>query len=172
MPTEETLYEGQFLRVCRRGRWEYAERTNARGAVVILAVTPDDRVLFTEQFRPPVEDRVIELPAGLVGDQPGEENVHDAAMRELLEETGYRATRIRPLTDGPSTAGFSNERVALVRALDLEQAGPGGGDASEDIRVHEIPRETVHAWLEERHAAGALIDPKVYAGLYFLRGSD
>lgn len=168
MTTAEVLYEGRFLRVCRRGRWEYAERTNAVGAVVIVAVTPDDRVLLTEQARPPVNDSVLELPAGLIGDQSFDENFRDAAIRELEEETGFRAGEIRLLTDGPSTAGLSNEHVILVRASHLERVGPGGGDETEDIRVHAVPTTEVDAWLARRHADGTLIDPKIYAGLYFL----
>ena len=67
----ELLYEGRWLRMCRRGRWEYAERTHGEGmAVIIVAATPDDRVLFVEQPRVPLGARTIEMPAGLVGDQP------------------------------------------------------------------------------------------------------
>ncbi len=168
MTTTEVLYEGQFLRMCRRDRWEYVERTNASGAVVIVAVTPDGRVLLTEQPRPPVDAPVLELPAGLIGDQPFDENYQDTAIRELEEETGFRADEITTLTDGPSTAGLSNETVILVRASKLERVGPGGGDDTEDIRVHEIPCSEVDDWLARRRADGALIDPKVYAGLYFL----
>ena len=168
MSEVEVLYEGRFLRMCRRGCWEYAERTNAVGAVVIVAVTPDDRVLLTEQARPPVNDNVLELPAGLIGDQSDQEDYRAAAIRELEEETGFRASEITALTDGPSTAGLSNERVILVRASRLERVGPGGGDDTEDIRVHAVPRTEVDEWLARRHADGALIDPKVYAGLYFL----
>ena len=172
MSAVEVLYEGKFLRLCRRGRWEYAERTGATGAVVILALTPDDCVLLTEQIRPPVDAPVLELPAGLIGDQPGEENYRDTAIRELEEETGYRSSEITLLTDGPSTAGLSNEQVFLVRAGGLERIGPGGGDDTEDIRVHAIPRTEVHDWLAKWRADGALIDPKVYAGLYFLFRGD
>ena len=168
MSEVEVLYEGRFLRVCRRGRWEYAERTNAAGAVVIVAVTPDDRVLITEQIRPPVNDRVLELPAGLIGDRSPDEGYRDAAVRELEEETGFRAGEISLLTDGPSTAGLTSEHVILVLASQLTRVGPGGGDDTEDIQVHEVPRAKVNDWLARRHSDGALIDPKVYAGLYFL----
>ena len=168
MPASDILFEGRFLRLRRRGSWEYAERTNAAGAVVIVAVTSDDRVLFTEQTRPPVDARVVELPAGLIGDQPGEHDYRTTARRELEEETGYRASRITLLTEGPSTAGLSNEHVVLVRAEGLERVGAGGGDDSEDITVYEIRREQIDGWLEQQRAEGLLVDPKVYAGLYFL----
>ena len=64
----ETLYQGRWLRLRRRGRWEFAERNNPGGAVIILAITPDDKVLFVEQYRVAVQQFTIEMPAGLVGD--------------------------------------------------------------------------------------------------------
>jgi ADP-ribose pyrophosphatase len=69
---------------------------------------------------------------------------------------------------GPSSSGMSTEQVAFVRALDLVKVGPGGGDETENIVVHEIPRAEAGAWLFARAAAGYSIDPKLFAGLWFL----
>lgn len=168
MDQTDTLFNGRYLRIRRRGHWEYAERTNASAAVIIVAVTPEDRLLLVEQFRIPVNARSIEMPAGLVGDIADGESVEAAALRELEEETGWRAGRIQHLMSGPSSSGMSNEVVAFVRALDLVRVGAGGGDDSEDIRVHEVPRAEVPAWLSARLAEGYSIDPKLYAGLWFL----
>ncbi|HRO88420.1 MAG: NUDIX hydrolase [Chiayiivirga sp.] len=168
MDQTDTLFNGRYLRIRRRGHWEYAERTNASAAVIIVAVTPEDRLLLVEQFRIPVNARSIEMPAGLVGDIADGESVEAAALRELEEETGWRAGRIDYLMAGPSSSGMSNERVAFVRALDLVRVGPGGGDETEDIRVHEIPRADAAAWLSARMREGYSIDPKLYAGLWFL----
>jgi ADP-ribose pyrophosphatase len=165
----ETLYEGKWLRLRRRGRWEYAERTHADGmAVIILAVTPDGEVLFVEQMRVPVGARTIEMPAGLVGDQPGEDTLEDAARRELEEETGWRARDVEVLLAGPTSSGMSNERVAFVRARHLERVGPGGGDATEDITVHAVPLARAPAWLMEKYAEGYALDLKLWAGLWML----
>ena len=60
----ETLYEGHWLSLRKRGRWEYAERNNPGGAVIILAVTPEDKVLFVEQYRVSILQNTIEMPAG------------------------------------------------------------------------------------------------------------
>ena len=68
MDQTETLFNGRYLRIRRRRHWEYAERTNASAAVIIVAITPEDRLLLVEQFRIPVDARSIEMPAGLVGD--------------------------------------------------------------------------------------------------------
>ncbi|MBS0556618.1 MAG: NUDIX hydrolase [Proteobacteria bacterium] len=170
MTQTQTLFNGQWLRLRKRGRWEFAERTNPGGGVIIVAVTPDDRLVFVEQWREAISARTIEMPAGLVGDRdgtPGESAV-DAAQRELLEETGYRAGRIEFLMAGPSSAGMSNEVIAFVRAFDLVREHAGGGDRSENIIVHEVARSEAPQWLLARSRAGFSIDPKLFAGLYFL----
>lgn len=166
----ETLYQGRWLTMRQRGRWEYVERNNPGGAVIILAVTPEDRVLFVEQYRVPILQRTIEMPAGLVGDlaEQSGEGALIAAVRELEEETGYRCGRMEFIHEGPSSSGMSTEMIAFARAWDLEKVGPGGGDETEDIIVHEVPRTEAGAWLFARAAEGYSIDPKLFAGLWFL----
>lgn len=166
----ETLYEGHWLSLRKRGRWEYAERNNPGGAVIIVAITPDDNVLFVEQYRVPILQKTIEMPAGLVGDlidQP-DESALQAAQRELEEETGYRCQRMEFIHRGPSSSGMSTEMIAFVRAWDLQKVGPGGGDETEEIAVHEVPRREAGAWLFARAAEGYSIDPKLFAGLWFI----
>lgn len=170
MTETKTLCNGKWLRLKRRGRWEYAERTNPGGGVMIIAVTPEERILFVEQYRPAIECMTIEMPAGLVGDvaSSADESAVDAAHRELVEETGYRAGRIDFLMAGPTSAGMSNEILAFVHARDLVRVEQGGGDETEDITVHEVPRREAAAWLIEKINAGYSIDPKMFAGLYML----
>ncbi len=159
---------GKFLRLVKAGRWEYVERTNARAVVGIVAVTDDGHLILTEQFRPPVGQPVIELPAGLVGDEStGSESIEAAARRELLEETGFQADRLEVLTEGPPSAGMSAEVITLLRAAGLKRRGAGGGIDNESITVHAVPLDGARRWLDARSRTGALIDPKVYAGLYF-----
>lgn len=165
----ETVYEGKWLRMKRRGRWEFAERTNAGGmAVIIIAVTPDGNLVFVEQERIPVEGKTIEMPAGLVGDIDGAESIELAASRELLEETGWQAGRIELLMSGPTSSGMSNERVAFVRARDLVRVHAGGGDDSEQIIVHEVPVADAPAWMARKMAEGYQLDAKLWAGLWLL----
>ena len=169
MAETETLFNGRWLRLRRRGRWEFAERTNPGGGVIIIAVTPENRILFVEQWREAVRSKTIEMPAGLVGDLgDSAESAVAAAARELTEETGYRAGRVELLMAGPSSAGMSNEMIAFVRAYDLTREHVGGGDHTEDIIVHEISREDAPAWLVQKWREGYSIDPKLFAGLYFL----
>jgi ADP-ribose pyrophosphatase len=165
-----TLHTGKFLALVKEGRWEYADRVNATGAAIIVAVTEEQKLLLVEQYRIPVHARTIELPAGIIGDEQGssDESHVDAARRELTEETGYEAGQIEALTHGPASAGLGSEVVTLFRAFKLRRVGPGGGVAHEDITVHEVSLNEIDAWLAAKAKAGALIDSKVYAGLYFI----
>jgi ADP-ribose pyrophosphatase len=165
--SSELIGEGSFLRLCRRGGWEYVERVNATGVVAMLAITDDDEILFVEQFRPAVNARVLELPAGLVGDVEGDDSLETAANRELVEETGYRAARVEPLVSIPSSAGLTTETTVLFRCSELAKVGPGGGDDTEDITVLPVKRSEAGAWVARRIADGMLVDAKVFAGLYY-----
>ncbi len=166
----ESLFTGKFLSLVREGRWEYAERVNATGAAIIVALTGEQKLLLVEQYRVPCHARTLELPAGIIGDEPGAaaESHAEAARRELLEETGYLAGRIEALTTGPASSGLTSELVTFFKATELRKTGTGGGVEHEEIAVHEVPLEQVHAWALERAAKGVLVDPKLFAGLYFL----
>ncbi|HWG67040.1 MAG TPA: NUDIX hydrolase [Rhodanobacteraceae bacterium] len=166
----ETLYAGKWLTLKQRAHWEFVERNNPQGAVIIVAVTPDDRVLFVEQYRVPIRQLTIEMPAGLIGDagHDGDVDAADTARRELEEETGWTCGRVELLHSGPSSAGMSTEMMHFVRALDLRRVGHGGGDETEDIIVHEVPRNDAGTWLRAMVAKGYSIDPKLFAGLWFL----
>jgi ADP-ribose pyrophosphatase len=171
--TATTLAQGRFLRLVNAGGWEYAERVNASGVVAVIAVTEDREIILTEQYRPAVKKRVIDMPAGLAGDIPGEETeaLATAARRELLEETGYRARRMKFLTAGPPSAGMSSEIVSFFLAKGCRRVADGGGDDHEEIDVHVVPLKSVAAWLRKRAGKRRCVDPKVYAALYFAERS-
>jgi len=166
----EILYQGQWLRLVRRGHWESCERTHCKDglAVLIIALTPHDEVLFVEQYRVPLGARTIEMPAGLVGDERDDDSLEAAARRELIEETGWDPGRVDILLIGPTSSGMSNERIAFVRARDLRKVGAGGGVKDEDITVHTIPRRDAPAWLMQKYQEGLQLDPKLWAGLWML----
>lgn len=168
--TPRVLHHGRWLTLRERGGWEYVDRNNPGGAVIIVAVTDDDRVLLVEQFRVPIQQTTIEMPAGLVGDLRGQadESALLAAQRELEEETGYACEHLSYLHAGPSSAGMSTETMTFVRAHGLRRVGAGDGDDSEDIIVHEVPRAEAGRWLLDKAEAGFSIDPKLFAGLWFL----
>ncbi len=163
------LFRGRYLGLVESGGWEFATRTNASSVAVLIPVTGDNEIILVEQYRVPVSSRVVELPAGLVGDQGDpDEPILQAARRELIEETGYAAGRITQLLECPSSAGMSDEIITFFLAEDLSKIGPGGGDDSEDIQVHCVPLDEVAEWLGVQHRKGLLLDPKVYTALYWL----
>jgi ADP-ribose pyrophosphatase len=162
------VHTGRFLELVEQDGWEFVRRRNAPAVVGIVAVTPDARLLLVEQPRLPVGAAVVELPAGLVGDEQADEDPLVAAGRELEEETGWRAAKLRLLARGPSSAGLTSEVVTLVRAEQLSRVAAGGGVAGERITVHAVPLAEVAQWLAARARDGALIDHKVQAGLWWL----
>ena len=162
-----TVFEGKHVLVRERDGWEFVERTKAKEAVVIIAVTDDDRVILTEQYRRPVDARVIDFPAGLIENGGAEET----ARRELEEETGFTCERVEQLAAGPASPGITSEIVHLYRASGVKQRGKGGGVEGEDIAVHTVPRREIEAWLRGWANAGLLIDLKVWSGLYFIEKS-
>lgn len=164
----ETLFETRWLGIYRIGHWDFTRRPNADACVAILALTPADEVVLVEQFRVPVQQRVIDIPAGLVGDE--EEHRGEAlaatAGRELLEEAGFRAGRIEELHSSPTSPGMTSEFTYLFLATELTQEHAGGGVGGEDITVHLVPRASLRSWLKEKEAAGCAIDYKMFAALW------
>ncbi len=169
MKNRTTLHAGRYLGLYEVDGWEFVSRQNARAVVVMIAVNAAGQLLLVEQFRPPLQASTIELPAGLVGDlDDPDESLLTAAQRELLEETGYHSDQLELMLTCPSSAGMSDEMISFVLAKNLQRVGSGGGDASEDIIVHEIALPDVADWLQARIAGGAPIDPKIYSALYWL----
>lgn len=169
-PEPRVLHAGRFLELRSRSGWEYAARSNASGVVGILAVTPSREILLVEQFRPPVGKFVLELPAGLAGDEPLQagEPLLTAARRELLEETGHEARRWHSLGDGPSSAGLTDETVTLflatgaIQVRHLEHFGVG----NERIVLHRVAIAEVADFLARRQREGVAVDFKIAASLF------
>ena len=164
-----THHQGRYLSLVETDNWEYVTRSNAHAVVVIVALTGDGNIVLVEQYRRPVDRRVIELPAGLVGDMHGpDEDVLEAARRELIEETGFEAQTVELVMESPSSAGMTDEIVSFIRARGLKRIGAGGGDDSEDIITHLIPLDQVDNWLQQQQAGGCYLDPKIFTALYWL----
>jgi ADP-ribose pyrophosphatase len=167
----KVVYDGRFLKFFTYGAWEYIQRKNCTAIVIIVAVTKEQDVVFVEQYRPPVGRIVIEFPAGLANDRGlrTKETALAAAKRELVEETGYKAGRMVKMFDGPVSSGSSADLVTMYLARDVEKVAQGGGDEFESIIVHSVPLQQVDAWLARMKRRGCLVEPKIYAGLYFLK---
>jgi ADP-ribose pyrophosphatase len=156
----EVVWSGRFIEAKRLGKWEFVSRTRGVGAAVILAVE-DGHVLLVEQYRVPLGARCLELPAGLVGDESEGEAAAVAAIREIEEETGYRAERAVDLGRYHASPGMSSEGFTLIRAEGLSRVGEGGGVEGENIEVHRVKLEEVTEFVAGRRAAGVAIDSKL-----------
>ena len=160
---EEIVWQGKFVTMKTRGRWEYAGRSRGIRAAAIIAIDEDDRVLLVSQYRVPLGAFCLEIPAGLIGDVEGHEGegALEAAKRELEEETGYRAGMMEVVGDFYSSPGMVSESFTLLRARDLERVGDGGGVEGEDIRVHQVKLNSlpryVAKWREQGHAVDVRI---------------
>lgn len=170
----EIKFHGRFLSLAKRGRWEFATREHGAEVAVIIAVTPAQELVLVEQYRIPIQLSAIELPAGLIGDEAefAHEDAAQAAARELEEETGFRPARMRLLMRTPTSAGLTDETALFFQAGDLTRVSAGGGDETEDIRVHVIALDQIRPWLAQQYQAGKAIDPKVYTALYWLEHPD
>lgn len=167
----EKKYEGRFLNFIQEGQWEYVKRNNCSGIVSVFTMTKENILVFTEQYRVPLKKWVIEFPAGLAGDIPNQsqEKLEQAALREMEEEIGYSAKSLKFLFEGPPSAGLSGEIIHFFKAQEMFKVGEGGGEEDEQIVVHEIPLLQIDEFLVKKIKEGILIDPKFYAGLYFLK---
>jgi ADP-ribose pyrophosphatase len=162
----KTVFEGKHLFVRERDEWQFVERKKAKEAVAVLAETDAGEIILTEQHRKPVDARVIDFPAGLVGDEDGTNDPAATAKKELEEETGYTCDSVELLTRGPSSPGITSEIVSLYRAHGVKKRGEGGGVGGEDITVHAVPRGSVREFLRKKEREGILTDLKL--GLYLL----
>ena len=168
---EEIVWQGRFVTVKRRGKWEYASRARGIRAAVILAIDEAGHAILVEQYRVPLGRICLELPAGLIGDDDGseDESPETAANRELEEETGYTAAHMENLGEFYSSPGMVSESFTLLRATGLTKIGEGGGTDSEDITVHRVKLDHlpqfVAAWRARGHAVDVRIAILMAAGL-------
>jgi ADP-ribose pyrophosphatase len=156
----ETVWEGKYISVLKRGPWEYVSRTGSADAVVVLAEV-DGKIVLVEQYRVPVGGRCLELPAGLVGDEDANAGVEDTAVKELEEETGYTAERVEILGEFQSSPGMVAESFTLVRAHGVRKIGEGGGTEHEDIAVHLVERSQIPDFIAGRRREGVAVDVKL-----------
>lgn len=166
---KETLYDGKYIRVVKIDNWEFVERVNVGGAAIIIPVAIRDNqkhILLIREYRVPLQAYNISLPAGLIGDVHKEDPMNGAA-RELIEETGYEAGRLRFLTEGCASSGLSNETLKFYLADRLKKVSDGGGDETEDITTYWVPLYKVEDTLDAWRLTGDYIDPKIYMALYF-----
>lgn len=129
------------------------------GAVAVVALDEQDRVLMIRQYRHPAAATLWEIPAGL-RDVTGEPLV-ETAQRELLEEAGYRAGEWHVLADFLSSPGITTERLRVFLARDLTEVPDG---EREYVRQHEEAYLTV-AWVPLREAIRGVLAGDLHNGV-------
>lgn len=168
--SDKIIATTKYLELVDRDGWTFARRPHSHRVVCVIAVSKKDEILLVEQHRPPLGCSVIELPAGLAGDlaENKDETLMQAAKRELLEETGFSSSQWRLLGHTSSSAGLTDEVVAIFHAAAATKESDGGGTMSEQITVHRIPLRQADEWLTEARRRGAAIDGRVFAALYLV----
>lgn len=161
------VYDGVFLRLYvdhvraadgHEGTREYLRHP---GAVMIVPLLDDGRVVLERQFRYPLGRSLIEFPAGKI--DPGEPLLA-CAQRELLEETGYTATEWQYLGGFHNAIAYSDEKIEVYLARGLRHEG-ARVDAGEVLEVFTAPLADLLAWI----AGGSVTDVKTIVGAYWLQ---
>ena len=133
----DTIYTSRIFKVVKKFITSKSGKQMERhiivhpGAVVVLPILPDGRIVLIRQHRIAVEENLVELPAGTM--EAGEEPMI-TARRELMEETGYRANKLTPLLTFYTSPGFVKEEMRLFKATGLT-AGPTAQDDDEKIEL-------------------------------------
>jgi ADP-ribose pyrophosphatase len=135
-----SIYEGKIIDLevhdveLPNGETSMREIVLHNGAVAVCALTPDNKIVLVEQFRKPLDDTMLEIPAGKL--EIGEKR-EEAAKRELEEETGYKAKSLQLITDMYGSPGFTNEKISIYLATEL-LPGEVHLDEDEFIEIQEL----------------------------------
>lgn len=167
-----TVYEGAILALrldqvaMPGGRVAEREVIEHYGAVAVVALDEQDRIVMVDQYRHPVKQRLFELPAGLL-DGPGEDPLA-AAKRELVEEVGLTAREWRTLVDVAVSPGMTDEVIRVFRATGLEQVErPEPEHEEADLHIHHVPIEQAVRWALD----GTISNGTALAGVLALQAS-
>lgn len=163
MVSQQTVYEGVIVNVrvdkarLLDGRITNREVVEHPGGVAVFAMDEENKVIMVRQFRYPMGEVVLELPAGKL--EPGEDP-RDSGLRELEEETGLQPQTFLSMGCSYSSPGILAEKIHLYFAKDLVQ-GPVHPDDGEFLEVVRIPYDQ----LMDMVAQGEIKDGKTLAGI-------
>lgn len=159
----EYIYKGKILNLRRdkvetkSGRTSYREIIEHNGGSVAVAVTENRDIILVKQFRKAMERDMIELPAGKI---ERDENPKDTIIRELEEETGYRASKVNLLGEFHPSVGYTSETLYIYLAEQLTK-GNTNFDTDEDIEILIVPLSQAVDWVVQ----GKITDGKSMAGI-------
>ncbi|WP_312108716.1 NUDIX hydrolase [Brevibacillus reuszeri] len=160
----QPIYDGRIIKVkvdevlLPNGNTVKREIVNHQGAVAVLPLTDDGKMVVVRQFRKPLECTIVEIPAGKL--EIGEEPLA-CAKRELEEETGYVAENYTLLSSFYTSPGFADELLHVFVATGLTK-GESRPDEDEFVDVLELTLDEAH----ELHRSGEIRDAKTVVALY------
>lgn len=167
--SSETIYEGRIIDVKKdqvrlpNGKNGTRELVKHPGAVGIIPITADGRLIVVEQYRKPLERSIVEIPAGKL--EPGEKPAV-TAVRELEEETGYGAQDFTYLQTIATSPGFADEVIHLYIAKDLYKIEqPASPDEDEFVELMEISLEEAEEMMQD----GRIYDAKTVIAVMWMR---
>jgi ADP-ribose pyrophosphatase len=162
--SSQPIYDGRIIKVkvdevqLPNGKTAKREIVNHQGAVAVLPLTDDGKMVAVRQFRKPLEQTIVEIPAGKL--EPGEEPL-TCAIRELEEETGYKAEKMELLSSFYTSPGFADELLHVYIATGLTK-GESRPDEDEFVDALELSLEEAH----ELHRTGEIRDAKTVVAIF------
>ncbi|MDR4314536.1 MutT/NUDIX family protein [Niallia circulans] len=165
----EHIYSGRIIQVqvdeveLPNGKTSTRELVKHPGAVAVIAITDDNKLVMVEQYRKPLEKVIVEIPAGKL--EKGEEPAL-CARRELEEETGYECESLELVRSFYTSPGFADEIIHVYVAKGLKQKENAAGlDEDEFVNVLEITLEEALEFIKEKR----IFDAKTIFGVQYLQ---
>ncbi|MBA5850601.1 NUDIX hydrolase [Clostridium sp. cel8] len=164
---KKLIYKGKIIELNMHsvllpdGKKSKREIVNHPGGVAILTYKDEDTLIFVEQFRKPFEKMLLEIPAGKI--ESGEEP-EVCGMRELEEETGYKAKSFKYLGKVVTSPGFCDEVIYIYEAKDLFKGRDDIADEGEFINLKEIKIDKA----KEMIKSGEIVDAKTISAFTFM----
>ncbi|GAA0481628.1 ADP-ribose pyrophosphatase [Salinibacillus aidingensis] len=150
----KTIFEGKIIDIFHEdvklpnGKTSKREIVKHPGAVAVIPITKENKLVMVEQFRKPLERSLVEIPAGKL--EKGEDP-EKSAIRELEEETGYRTPQLSHVTSFYTSPGFSDELIHIYLARELEKVeNPASPDEDEFVELMECTLEEANRLVEEQ----------------------
>lgn len=163
----ENFYKGKILSLrvdtveLPDAKYSKREIVEHSGGVGIAAVTEENKLIVVRQYRKAVEQFLYEIPAGKL--EPNEVPL-DTASRELEEETGYKAGKLKYLMEFFPTPGYCNEKIFIFLAQQLEKGEPHF-DETENIELHEFSLDELMKMID----IGEIQDAKTIVAIYMVK---
>lgn len=162
----EKIFNGRLLKVNKlkvklpNGNKASREIISHPGAVAIIPILSNKKIIFVKQFRKAIEKQLLEIPAGTL--EP-KEKPFLCAQRELIEETGFKAKKISRILEFYPAPGYTSEKIAIFKATNLIKVG-SKNEPDEFIKICIMGKKDI----KKLYKKGKIKDSKTLIGLYAL----